>query len=64
MKCNQFSKKEQEIRNNLIAEAFCSFCGIGLHTSVVHTTPPTVIDIMGSKTRKKVLLDSYTSHIV
>lgn len=76
MKFNQFSKKKQEIRNYLLADAFAGFDGIGLHTSVVNTTPEKMPSVNGiaelekalnllSKNICKVLVtDSYTSHIV
>ncbi|MFD2562742.1 hypothetical protein [Aquimarina rubra] len=76
MKFNQFSKKEQEIRNYLLADAFAGFNGIGLHTSVVNATPEKMPNVKGTTTlekmlnltsmkiRKVLVTDSYTSHIV
>ncbi|WP_298544578.1 hypothetical protein [uncultured Aquimarina sp.] len=76
MKFNQFSKKEQEIRNYLLADAFAGFDGIGLHTSVVNTTPvkmpnangttalETVLNLTSMHIREVLVTDSYTSHIV
>ncbi|WP_299260019.1 hypothetical protein [uncultured Aquimarina sp.] len=76
MKFNQFSKKKQEIRNYLLADAFAGFDGIGLHTSVVNTTPRKMPNTIGTTELEKALnlismnirevlvIDSYTSHIV
>ncbi|MBW1297861.1 hypothetical protein [Aquimarina litoralis] len=76
MKFNQLSKKEQEIRNYLLADAFTGFVGIGLHASVVNTTPQKMpsadsnktlekaLDLMSISFRKVFITDSYTSHIV
>jgi len=76
MKFNQFSKKEQEIRNYLLADAFAGFSGIGLHTSVVNSTPVKMPSVNGNMSLEKALnlismnirevlvTDSYTSHIV
>ncbi|KAA1246813.1 hypothetical protein [Aquimarina sp. RZ0] len=63
MKFNQISKKEQEIRNYLLVEAFGSFCEIGLYTSVVKTTPEKAIDFMSMNPREVLLTDKFTSHI-
>ncbi|WP_378178234.1 hypothetical protein [Aquimarina sp. SS2-1] len=76
MKFNQFSKKEQEIRSYLLADAFAGFSGMGLHTFVVQTTPlkmpgansnrtlEKVLNLMSVSIRKVFVTDSYTSHIV
>ncbi|MDH7447753.1 hypothetical protein [Aquimarina sp. 2201CG14-23] len=76
MKFNQFSKKEQEIRSYLLADAFGSFYGIGLETSVLNTIPgkmPNVngntgiekaLHILSMSIREVLVIDSYTSHIV
>ncbi|WP_299443631.1 hypothetical protein [uncultured Aquimarina sp.] len=76
MKFNQFSKKEQETRNYLLADAFAGFYGLGLHTSVVNSTPGKMPTVNGNIALEKALklismnicevlvTDSYTSHIV
>lgn len=76
MQFNQFSKKEQEIRNYLLADAFAGFDGLGLHTSVVTTIPVKMPNAKGTTALEKALnltsmhirevlvTDSYTSHIV
>ncbi|WP_027395329.1 hypothetical protein [Aquimarina latercula] len=76
MKFNQFSKKEQEIRNYLLADAFAGFDGLGLHTSIVNPTPVKMPNAKGTEILEKALnftsmnirevlvTDSFTSHIV
>ncbi|MDY8134662.1 hypothetical protein [Aquimarina sp. 2201CG5-10] len=49
MKYNKFYNKEQEIRNDLFADAFGSILGMDLYTSVVNPLPEMITDIRGSK---------------
>ena len=47
MKYNQFSKKGQEDRNHLLADAFGCILGLDLYTSVVYPLPETMTESTG-----------------
>ncbi len=55
MKYNKFFNKEQEIRNDLLADVFGSILGMSLYTSVVNPLPEKMTDIRGNNVLERIL---------